>query len=261
MEWFPDNWEHHDPTEDPQKDKLLRSMMNRFVDRIFYASATIFPRKPKVVDHHEVFVPVNLQKTVDDVIIHLKNVKDHLKSKGDDELSTFVDGALEAMIKNVKRIERLMEVKGSLTKQAEVFKKYNEWMDKAQPWIQLSSQAYDKAELINTIVQHTLNESNDLIDRDLKVVEDYKEHILEHLVIHQDDKTKLSGKMKETLGPYIEGLSLLKKYPETLEIDEISTWKKVVDLQRQDYFEKALRAIDDVISGIATSTPSPEEHE
>lgn len=244
----------------PQKpEKPRASMLNRFVDRI----RTTFQKfQGKPAEHHLIGRIQDLQNTANSVLNQLSTIKDELRNEIDPEIFSYVEMVLEPIIKEVSRLHKSMEQSsGSVTHQAKTYQRYSQWIDKAKLWVQICSKANNKEALVKAIIRYTVDEFLELIDRDIQVINDYQEHMLDALAVDDEEKIALAQRLETYLDPYLKGLNQLKFKPRDLTLQEIALWKAQVDKRREKYFDAALHSIDKVINSTIPDTSGPEEHE
>lgn len=172
-----------------------------------------------------------------------KKLKRHL----DAELAGHVQAAMELITRDFQRIQK--RVVNATSEETE--KVMNQWICKAQRWIELDAKVHDRAEIINTIMKQLFHDLEDLINQDLQVIFDYEAHILADLAISPDEKNQLEQLILLQLTPHTQALINLKARPENLQLSDLALWKKDVDCLRQKYFENALHAIDVIIDSLS----------
>jgi hypothetical protein len=231
----------------------------KFVTKVAKAALFIF-YKPLSNDGIENLEHAHseMQKTIDKALKQLTIVRDKIKILEDEQLFKNAETSIEYLLKSVQRIKKS---EGVISKQGQLFKRYNEWINKIQPWIQLEAKITDKDAIITALVQHFLNESSELINRDVQVVKDYQQQILDQVQGENKIKSELIFKMEVALKPFLDALKALKENPPDLKLDRIVEWKKGLDIKRGNLFEKALHTIDDLVVDVVPVSKSEEEHE
>lgn len=244
----------------PQKpEKQSPSILNRFVDRI-RSTFQKFQNKPEH-DFHLTGRIQDLQKTANSVLEQLSTIKDEMRKEIDKDVFSHVEDVIDIMIKEVSRLHQSMERPGSVTHHAKTYQRYSQWIEKAKLWVQICSMANDKEAIVKAIIRYTVDDFLQVIDRDIQVINDYQEHMLDALAVEEDEKIALAQRLDLRLDPYLKALSALHVKPRDLPLQEIALWKAQVDKRREKYFEAALHAIDKIINDIIPDTSGPEEHE
>lgn len=244
----------------PRKpEKRRMSMLNRFVDRI-RSTFQKFQNKPQQ-DSHLAGRIHDLQTTANSVLKQLRVIKDELKNEIEPEIFSYVEEVVDPIIKEVSRLHKSMEQPGSIMHQAKTYQRYSQWIEKAKLWIQICSKVNDKEAILKAIIRYTVDDFLEVINRDMQVINDYQEHMLEALAVDEDEKIALAQRLELRLDPYLRGLNDLRTKPRELPLQDIALWKAQVDKRREKYFDGALHAIDKVINDTIPDTSGEEEHE
>lgn len=246
------------PFEGNGKDK--RTMLDRFIERI---KESIFYFQNKSEQQGKLWGRIyDLQKTASEVLDQLKKIKEELRHQVDKDLFSIVESVVNPMIRDVNRLQKSVENhNGTVSQQATAFKKYSEWIDKAKLWVQVCSKNSDKETITKAIVKLTINEFLEVIDRDLQVIEDYMDHMIDNLELDAQEKLYLIEKLQRKIDPYIKNLKALKVFSDDIALRQISKWKAKVDKHREKYFDGALHTIDKVIHEMNPASASEEQHE
>lgn len=243
--------------EKPEKRRV--SILNRFVERIRFTFQK-FQNKPQP-DLQLIGRIQDLQKTANSVLKQLRAIKEDLRKDIEPEVFAYVEEIIDPIIKEVLRLHQSIEQPRSIMHQAKTFQRYSQWIDKAKLWIQICSKAHDKEAIIKAIIRYTVDEFLEVIDRDLQVINDYQEHMLEALTVEDEEKINLAQSIEIRLNPYLKGLNELRAKPKDVPLHEIALWKAQVDKRREKYFDAALHAIDKIINSTIPDTSGEEEHE
>lgn len=243
----------------------LPEVKTSFTDRFFKRikeSLEFFQPKAKSEDFENKLTGriYELQKTVNEVIDQLHLIKTELSQElGDQELYELVEAIVDPLILNVERIR-----KKSLAGESEemAYKRYTAWIDKAKIWVQIRSQSKEKDLITNTVIRHTIESFHEIVDRDLQVIQDYENHMLETLF--QDEKTNRDQtieRVQRKLEPYLESLTMLKTRPKIHGIKELPEWKTKMNKLRETYFDGALHVIDEIVHDVLPLSKEIEEHD
>lgn len=241
------------------KIKVKTTLLDRFVERI-KSSFLFFQAKPET-DIQLIGRIQDLKKRIFDVLSQLKSIKNKIKNDFDPELSKFIEAIIEFLLKDIERIEKSSERQTSVSQQAHSFQKYAEWLEKAKFWVTLCSQTKDKKNIQIAVVEHNINEVLDMIERDLQIIHDYMEHMIDNLSIDEKEKKLIFQTLETRLNPYIKSLKALKIKPSNIDLKGIIPWKAQVDKRREKYFDGALHAIDKIITDINPLSTSDESHD
>lgn len=243
--------------QEPEKKRL--TMLNRFVDRI-RTTFQKFQNKPDS-DHQLHGRIQDLHTKANLVLDHLSTIKAELINELDQDVLVHVEEVLDPIIKEVSRLHQSMEKPGSVIHQAKTYQRYSQWIEKAKLWIQICSKAKDKESIVKAIIRYTVDDFLEVINRDIQVINDYQEHMLEALAIDDEEKIMLAQRLETRLEPYLKGLNDLRVRPSDLPLKEIAIWKSQVDKRREKYFDAALHAIDKLINDIIPDKSGFEEQE
>lgn len=202
-----------------------------------------------------------LNQTANTVLQKLKDIKSLLQETVDPTLFAYVETLMDPMTREVVFVQKLLSNQGSVVQQAKVFKKYSNWMIKAELWMDLEKQAHDMQAINKTIILHIMHEADEQIDQDLQVIRDYEEHILDTLPLNEDEAAELKKHLNKEIRPQLLNLEDLKDKPELHNLPEVFAWKDDLDKKRSKFFDRALQVIDEVIYAISPSSSSEEEHD
>lgn len=200
-----------------------------------------------------------LQKTVNEVIDQLHLIKRELSQElGDQELYELVEAIVDPLIKNVDRI-RSNSFRGENEEVA--YKRYTAWIEKAKIWVQIRSKAKEKDLITQAVIKHTVESFHEIVDRDLQVIQDYEDHMIETQLIDHPGAEKAIQQIQEKLEPYLESLTMLKDKPRSLTIQDLPSWKMRMDKLRETYFEAALHVIDKIVQDIHPHPTNQHDHD
>lgn len=202
-----------------------------------------------------------LHRAAGSVLEKLKEIKLLLKISLDSELFSYVETLMEPMTRDVAYIQNLLTQKASVVHQAKAFKKYSNWMIKAELWMDLEKKVHDTDAIIATIIRHATHEADEQIDQDLQVIKDYEEYLLDALPLNEQEAAELKKHLSRDVGLQLLGLENLKEKPALGSLQEMLEWKAEVDKKRSKFFERALQLIDEIIHAISPSSSSEEEHD
>jgi len=201
-----------------------------------------------------------LNRTSKEVLSGLLTIRSDLAIQVDPELFNHVEAVIDPLIKDIKRIQKIMEEESNPALQIQVFKRYTASIEKANSWIQIKHNGNDKESIEKAVVNHILNEFFERIERDLQVINDYQQHMLENLPLDEEERGRLWIELENKIGSYIKSLLALKRAPNPLSIQRLAQWKRNVDQRREKYFDGALHAIDNLVSSYSPESPE-EEHD
>ena len=202
-----------------------------------------------------------LNKNASEVLKVLNTVREDLKNEVDNELYTFVESVMNPMIRDVERVQKIVKTEGALHHKMDAFNKYNKWIDKAKMWVQICSTAKNKNAISQAVVNHTISDFVALIDRDLQLIEDYQEHLLDDIEVSEDEKNILRDEIIYGLKPHVKRMMALKNHPKGITLENLNHWKDNADKRRERYFDAILHLIDSKVNEANPSkVDNKEEH-
>lgn len=202
-----------------------------------------------------------LNRTSKEVLGELLTIRSDLALQVDPELFNHVEAVIDPLIKDIARIQKIMEEKSNPALQIQVFKRYTSSIEKANSWIQIKHHGNDKESIEKAVINHILHEFFERIERDLQVINDYQTHLLENLPLDEEERGRLWIELEKKMGSFIKSLLALKRAPNPLSIQRLAQWKRNVDQRREKYFDGALHAIDNLVSAYSPEAPEIEEHD
>lgn len=185
-----------------------------------------------------------LNKNAAEVLKVLNTVREDLKKEVDEELYTFVESVMNPMIRDVERVQKIVKTDGALHQKMDAFNKYNKWIDKAKMWVQICSTAKNNNAISQAVINHTISDFVSLIDRDLQLIVDYQEHLLDDMELSEEEKNHLRDEILDGLKPHVKRLMALKIHPKGVSLENLNHWKDNVDQRRERYFNAILHLID-----------------
>lgn len=183
-------------------------------------------------------------------------VAQKLEERLDGDLVGYVQNAMELIRRDFKRIQKRATQSPEENSEA-----YCNWIGKAKRWIELDAKANDPAVIIDAIIKQQFNDLDELIDQDLRVIQDYETHLLADLPISSDEKESMEKVIQKQLEQHISALAQLKEKPLSMELHCVSQWKESVDRRRNYHFDKALHAIDTLVAKLSPVSEVEEVNE
>lgn len=202
-----------------------------------------------------------IRQTADSVNAQLQSIKKELQRQVDDELYIYIEAIIDPLLREASRIERSMQTNQGSIQQAQTFKRYNEWIDKAKLWIHFASFNQSKETISKFVIKQTVKDFLDLIDRDLRLIEDYRNQAIESLSLNPNDKEAFVKRLNNILQPYQQTFKSLKELPEKeIPLKELSHWKINIDKRRDRYLNHILQVIDNLVGDTQSNDLEKYEH-
>jgi DNA repair exonuclease SbcCD ATPase subunit len=208
-------------------------------------------------------IHAELHRDAKEALDELTLLKDTLRSEleSDPALWNLVETVINPFLREFSQLDRkLKNPQETLTTHHETVKSAADWIEKAKQWAAICSRPHDREGITKAVIAHAHQVFHTLIERDLKMMFDYREHKLLALKMPPQQIRQIIQELDETLSPLNQDLQELKKtLPNSLEL--LSEWKKEADELRNKYFNQALKEIDSYMSGLGSMTPEEESQD
>lgn len=250
------------------KDLNVSSSEDQQPKRLFDRIRSLFPffvekesREAKLVGR----IRNELQKDAWDILTQLKKIKESLRvelfDNSEGQLWASIEAVVNPLMREYGQIEkRLMEHSDSIESNTTAIKSYNDWIVKAKLWVALCGRAHDRLGMIQAVVIHTKQVSDDIIDRDLKTLNDYKFYEVQNIGLNFQEIEAASKQIDQAIAPHIAALMDLKNNsPQDIKLEDLVAWRANVDEARNRHYEDALHCIDSIIQSIAPNPVKDEE--
>jgi len=218
----------------PQRSSLEKpGFFQRFVESFLPSKEPVEAKLSKKVCCHT----ENAKK----VQAQLKNIREELKAEVDAELSPMITEVINPMLRDVKKIHRMMKRENG---ECAAIKHYKEWTEDAKLWVELYSKNKDKEAIKAAIVKHIITKSMETIEKDIRFIEKYFRQSLEQAQLDPEELSRIRIDKARALAEHVEKLHSLKVLPEAMSFDSVSNWRQGLDDQRAKHFDDALHVID-----------------
>lgn len=200
-----------------------------------------------------------LQNDVLNVLKELNAIKENLEKEADKDLIKLVEEVVNPIIREVQGLKRI-EKPTSLAEQLDAVQRYNQWINRAKPWADFFAyNLKNRSAVIQAIVSHAIQNSAEMIDKDLRHLEEYKKQRL--LKAPEEERAKLEEKIELKLSNLRQNLMDLRTNALfRLSLSDLKSWKHKFVKDRGDYYQKSLDAIDEEVSDEGTLHPH-DDHE
>lgn len=241
------------------KQKQKNTLINQFIFKI----KSIFKLdQPKESDDNKLIGRIHeLNKNANEVLKVLNLVREDLKKEVDEELYSFVEAVMNPMIRDIARVQKIVKKEGAIHSQIDAFHKYNEWIDKAKMWVSICSTAKNKEAISKVIIQHTFSDFVALVNKDLKLIEDYQQHVLDDLNIPLEQKLLLKEDIQKAVEFPLQSMDGLKIRPKHLDLENLNGWKEQAEKRRDRCFNMVLQIIDNKASFLNPLKSQKGEHD
>lgn len=206
-----------------------------------------------------------LQNTANQVLADLNQLKTDLEQQADSDLLGSLDAVVKPIVRDVERIQRKVVSSQSLDERKDAAERYTQWIERARPWVHfLSANLKDRDAIIQAVVKHTIQTSEELVKRDLQVISDYQKHKLAELAADNGENRLLKNRLEQALSKHLEDLSRLQRSeppkPGVTGLKELEVWKERIENLREKLYNKSLQIIDEIFAGIH-SKETKEQHD
>lgn len=211
------------PKEPTNLQKIVLSVLN------------LFSRQEKPLAELHFVEVLKLQETAIQLLNQLKTIKDLYEHSQDEELHSYIKTVICTLDQNVASIHEMTKEKKDLARQVKAYELYAQWISEARPWIALLSGGHERDVIVKISAGYI---SAERIERDIRSIRNYPSYQLAEKYRSLLDKALVIPLRK------LEGLKYL---PEDLSIKELNNWKAAVDHSRGEYYDEALKIIDQII--------------
>lgn len=122
-----------------------------------------------------------------------------------------------------------------------------DWVQHAKGWVQLYAKLQDHKELAKKVIQVASEHTHELIERDVKVIQDYQDHSLSNLPKESNEYKGLEKRLKAATEEALSQLIKLKDSPGNLSVVQTAEWIANLHQERQKHFENVLMKIDSIL--------------
>jgi len=179
--------------------------------------------------------------------IDLLQFKQEIDNKIDPYLYSLVCNAVDPIIKEISHIQKVREHLSSPSQQVKIFHRLVLWIEKAKKWTELLPHLQANEVVQKVIVAHILGEFQALVDRDVKIIEDYLYHALSDLEKESQFDELHREELLSRLQPLLKNFSELKFDSKVITIRSLASWRHTADQSREACFVQSLQLIDSFV--------------
>jgi hypothetical protein len=140
---------------------------------------------------------------------HLDQKKEEIAQSFDARLLPLAKDILADIYKEKEELKR--ELEDHLKDKISVLS--HDWESHAQEWNRLYMKLFNKKEMIHLIIKMISERTNQLIDKDLKVIKEYQLQSLAQLSSETSDFVRLQDKLSKAIESPLKSLMQLKRKP------------------------------------------------
>lgn len=210
-------------------------------------------------------IHAQLKQDAEATLVQLKALKEDLRKQldkdGDAQLWQSFEAVLNPLLREYRLIERQLNDPFD-DKQEHKVKYINDWIDRAKIWVLICSKPPNRESMIQAVIEHAHRLLDTILDRDLKMIQDYKEHELQLLGLGEEACAVVRNRLDRDLAPIIHGLLQIKANRKRIfELQTLMEWKVKTDEERSHLFNTALQKIDSIVTTAMPYTPLDEDQE
>ncbi|CUI16956.1 hypothetical protein PNK_1341 [Candidatus Protochlamydia naegleriophila] len=189
----------------------------------------------------------SLKDSANEVIVQFNEQKENILAQFDSLLMPLAKEVLEELIRDAERLKSdLDNTLLSMQKMVDM-----DWKGHALSWIELHSKWHDRHELNQRILKLVSDRTSQLIDKDIRVIQDYQTQSLSRMS-QKDDVFKSVEKRlaKATEEPLKHLVELKRGVEETASMKQASEWIAQLHRQRESCFDQVLMKIDLIVKDL-----------
>ncbi|MCE5318331.1 MAG: hypothetical protein LLG04_13355 [Parachlamydia sp.] len=212
-------------------------------------------------------IHAQLRQDAHAMLLQLQTLKEDLRKQldnhEDEQLWLSFEAVLNPLLREYHLIERqLNNPSEEQQKHEHNIKCVNDWIDRAKIWVSVCSKPANRESMIQAVIDNTHHLLDAILDRDLKMLQDYKEHELKLLGLGEEAYAVVRNHLDRDLSPYIHGLLQIKRDKKRIfELHKLMEWKLQADEERSHLFNAALQKIDSIVNKAMPFAPLEDDQE
>ncbi|MCE2982687.1 MAG: hypothetical protein LW832_03875 [Parachlamydia sp.] len=213
----------------------------------FYSQIQSIPslvQQAIIIDHVLTSYFTELKETSEKIVSHFSEEKKKLLAQFDPWLLPVVNEVLDELLNDAIRLNiELNETMACLKKTSEM-----DWDSHLKNWEQLYKKWYDRKELNKKILTLLSAKTNQLIEKDIKIIKDYQNQTLLKVAQSSSNMNQLERKLVKATAEPLKKLLELKVFIERdVSIKQASDWAAELQTKRESYFNQVLLKIDSIV--------------
>lgn len=177
-----------------------------------------------------------------DIVMRLINVKSILKAKLDDKTYGYVVELIDPIAQDARKMSGLVQKANQDQQLENVLERYQKWMSKAKSLVRLEKHSGRSEHVVQVIVEHLLGNMNEVIDRDIRSLRNYRSQIAVSFLENNNENDL--HEIDNSLEYCICALRALKETKINPGLEQFDTWKRWVNSRRAALFDIALHSMD-----------------
>lgn len=179
-----------------------------------------------------------------------------LKKAGEFQLLHLFESVVDPVLHEYTHIEK--KINGTQPVHDRTLDTYNNWIEKAKMWTAITTKPFNRDLLVTALLHHIISNSDTLIRRDVKAIQEYAIHELHQLGLSELTLTAVASLVDKEASPHIDALvQLVENKPMALTVENVDEWKRLLNERRAKHYNNALHSIDEIVESLAP--PEPED--
>lgn len=185
-----------------------------------------------------------VQNTALTIIHQFNQDKQHILKDFNTWLLPMAKEVLEEMTQHA---EKLGENLQRALQQLEIISP-TDWQQHAKQWASLYAKWYDPKHFTQKILQLVSQKADQLIEKDIKVIDDYQTQSLIHLP--PEEYEHVQARLQAATAESLKALQQLKQSPRELSLKQAAEWMAQLHKERETHFDELLMRIDQIIKEV-----------
>ncbi len=189
----------------------------------------------------------SLKNSANEVIAQFHEQKEDILAQFDSLLMPLAKEVLEALILDAEQLK--MDLDNTLLSMQKMVDM--DWEEHALSWVELYSKLNDRQELNQRILKLVSDRTSQLIDKDIRVIQDYQNQSLSRMSQEDDVFKNVENRLaKATEEPLKHLVELKRGIEETSSMKQASEWIAHLHRQRESCFDQVLMKIDLIVKDV-----------
>jgi hypothetical protein len=189
----------------------------------------------------------NIKVIATDILNQFNEQKKLILQRFDNWIMPIAQDVLDKLLQDAQQLKDKLEDKLDHLDQTTP----DEWNEQAKHWAQLYTKWHDRNALIEKILQVVADRTQQLIDKDIQVIQDYQTQSLAHLSQESEAFKNVEERLSHAIEEPLKQLMSLRNEPkEHTSIQQASDWVAKLQERRESCFDQLLMKIDHVIKDV-----------
>jgi hypothetical protein len=195
-----------------------------------------------ILDHFQ-----DLTECIVAYLQHFKNDKQRILARFDNLLQPLATEILDEMIKEADQLKTELEISLSSLDHTQTI----DWNNQANACVRLFYRWNDPKELNKRILKLVSDKTEQLIDKDLKLIHEYQIQYLSKVDGQSSNLKNLESRLAKAIEEPLKNLVQLKtNVKQTESLQQASEWISKLDSEREGWFDQLLMKIDSSVKDL-----------